>query len=107
MSLETPIEPLNRFLQDLEAELAWEWKWMRWNRAWTFGFHWAGWIAKILLLAAATFQLSTFSKGKPELWLIGLIALLSTLNIALPFISHSRLGNRVGVGGHQCAAGSR
>ena len=85
--IQTQTEPTARFLQDLETELAWEWKWVRWNRAWTFGFIWAGWGTRIILLAAAIYQLNTFAKEKTELWLIALIAVLSTLNIALPFIS--------------------
>ena len=86
---ETSNKPLSCFLQDLEAELAWEWKWMRMNRAWTFGFQWASWCARILLLAAAIYQLTAFAKGKVDFWLVAFIALFSTLNLVLPFVATS------------------
>lgn len=85
--IQTPNERMTRFLLDLDAELAWEWKWEKLNRRWTWGIHWAGWGARLILLAVAAYQLSIFDKGPSERWLVALIALFSMLNVALPLIS--------------------
>ena len=75
------------FISELDREIWWEWHWEKRHRRWTWGVNWAGWVARVLLLALSTYQLSTYGKSPVQLPVIFFIALLSMLNVGLPLLA--------------------
>jgi hypothetical protein len=75
------------FLQELDRELTWQWKWEKRYRRFVFAFNWATWLVRVLILAIATFQVSWIQHGPPNVWVVFSLALLSVLNIGIPMIS--------------------
>jgi hypothetical protein len=75
------------FLSELESEIWWEWHWEKRHRRWTWGVNWATWVCRILLLALATFQISSYSAAIPRPWTLLVIAVLATLNLGLPVLA--------------------
>jgi hypothetical protein len=49
--------------------------------------NWATWVARVLLLALAAFEVSSYSKTTPQLWSKLTIAVLSVLNLGFPLMS--------------------
>lgn len=74
------------FLQELDREIGFEWKYEKLHRGWMLHLHWIGWVARVLLLALAWYRLT------PEYldWnnaLAFAMAFLAMLNIALPLLA--------------------
>ncbi|MFI5303410.1 MAG: hypothetical protein ACHQYP_01330 [Nitrospiria bacterium] len=80
-------EQMKAFLTELESEIGWEWHWEKRHRRWTWGVNWATWVARVFLLALSTYQLSSYSKTPPELWVLFSVAFLSVMNMGLPLLS--------------------
>ena len=83
----TDDERYETFLQELDREIAWQWKWEKRYRRFVFALNWATWLVRVLILAIATFQVSWIQQGPPSLWIVFSLALLSVLNIGIPMIS--------------------
>ena len=75
------------FLQELDRELVWQWKWEKRYRRFVFALNWGTWVVRVLILSLATFQISWASHGAPSIWVLFSLALLSVLNIGIPLIS--------------------
>ncbi|MGD0540347.1 MAG: hypothetical protein ABSB33_02405 [Tepidisphaeraceae bacterium] len=75
------------FLQELEREIAWQWKWEKRFRRFLFALNWATWFVRVLILAIAAFQVSWIQQGTPSVWIVFSLAVLSVLNIGIPMIS--------------------
>lgn len=75
------------FLEELDREIVWEWHWEKRHRRWGWGVTWATWVARVLILGASTYQLSSRQKGVDEAWVTGCVALLSVLNLGLPLLA--------------------
>ncbi len=75
------------FISDLDGEIACEWHWERFNRGFYTAVHWSTWIARFLLLALATYQLSLAKEAIWHFWFVSGMAVLSTFNIALPLLN--------------------
>jgi hypothetical protein len=85
--MSTDDERSTAFLQELDRELKWQWKWEKRYRRFVFALHWTTWLVRILILAIATFQISWAQHGPPSIWVPFALALLSVLNIGIPLIS--------------------
>ena len=72
------------FLEELDRETVWEWKWEKRHRKWGWGINWATWVARLFLLALSWYQVTAKSS---DVWIPLLLALLSMLNIALPLLA--------------------
>ena len=75
------------FLQELDRELQWQWKWAKRYRRLVFAMNWATCFVRILILAIATFQISWAQQGPPDARVLFTLALLSLPNIGIPLIS--------------------
>lgn len=80
-------ENVKAFLEELDREIGWEWRWEKRHRRWGWGVNWATWVARVLILGASTYQLSSRQKGVDEVLVTGCVALLSVLNIGLPLLA--------------------
>lgn len=78
---------VDAFVEELDREIHWEWRWEKKHRRWTWAVNWAGWVARLLILALTTYQLNSYSKGPPPVWLLGLVVVLSLLNLGLPLLA--------------------
>ncbi|MGA3164173.1 MAG: hypothetical protein ABSD77_08295 [Verrucomicrobiota bacterium] len=72
------------FLDALDRDIGWQWRWEKKWRFWMMFNHWSGWLLRLLLLAFTTFQLSVFGIQQPPLWLPFTLTTLALLNLALP-----------------------
>ncbi|MBI4722319.1 MAG: hypothetical protein HY769_04865 [Candidatus Stahlbacteria bacterium] len=72
------------FMNKLDNEIQWEWRWIKLNQKFSHGINWTAWISRFLLLASAVYQIKL---GKTETWVVSGIAVLSMLNVALPLLS--------------------
>src|SRR5947209_9122334 len=77
------------FIEELDREIKFEWRHEKMHRKMMWYINWAAWVSRVLLLAAATFELSSYGKAAPQLWSKAAIAFLSVLNLGLPLMSAS------------------
>ena len=75
------------FVEELEREIKWEWRHEKLHRKMMWYINWATWVARVLLLALATYELNNYGKAAPQLWSKLTIALLSVLNLGFPLMS--------------------
>ena len=80
-------EHTDAFISELDREIWWEWHWEKRHRRWTWGVNWAIWVARVLLLALSTYQLSSYGKVPVQPWVLFSIALLSVMNVGLPLLA--------------------
>lgn len=80
-------EHTDAFISELDSEIWREWHWEKRHRRWTWGVNWATWVARVLLLALSTYQLSSYGKVPVQLWILFSIALLSVMNVGLPLLA--------------------
>lgn len=71
------------FMNELDNEIQWEWRWVKLNQKYSISINWITWIARFVLLALAVYQIKL---GKIPTWVIFSIAVLSMLNVALPLL---------------------
>jgi uncharacterized membrane protein len=74
------------FLKELDSQIWWEWHWEKRHRHCMWAINWAAWVARVLLLAFASFKL-TLGKVNDPLWLGIAIAVLALVNVAAPLLS--------------------
>ncbi len=87
--MNTPVERKSAFLEELDREIAWEWKWEKHNRRCGVGINWSAWVARLLLLAFC-FYLANRSSSQPvNSWFSLSLAILSLLNVALPLLAYT------------------
>jgi hypothetical protein len=79
-------EPETSFLQELDREIRFEWKYERRHRLWMWGINWSGWITRLFLLAFGWYRLTARSSDLDNTAAFA-IAFLSMLNIALPLLN--------------------
>ncbi len=77
------------FLEELDREIAWEWKWEKRHRYWNWGVNWATWLARLFLLALSWYQLTGVTLDGTNSWGVFWLALLSMFNVALPLLSYT------------------
>lgn len=82
-----PAESLSSFVADLETEIWWEWHYEKRHRKWTWGVNWATWVARAALLGFSTYQLSSYGRIAPQLWVLLTVAFVATMNLGLPLLS--------------------
>jgi hypothetical protein len=80
-------EHMDAFLTELDSEIRWEWRWEKQNRRWTQILNWATWVARVLLLALSTYQISSYNQGPVQPWVLFSIAFVSVMNIGLPLLA--------------------
>ena len=80
-------EHTDAFLKELDGEIGWEWRWEKQNRLWTQVLNWATWVARVLLLALSTYQISSYKLVTVQPWVLFSIALVSVMNIGLPLLA--------------------
>ena len=95
-------EHMDAFLTELDSEIRWEWRWEKQNRRWTQILNWATWVARVLLLALSTYQISSHNQTTVQPWVLFSIAFLSLMNIGLPLLAVTfRFQQRQEVHDHQ------
>jgi hypothetical protein len=77
------------FIEELDREIGWEWKWEKRHRYWNWGVNWATWLARLFLLAFSWYQLTGARAGEDISWVVFWLAFLSMFNIALPLLAYT------------------
>jgi len=75
------------FVEELDREIAWEWKWEKLNRHWSLAIIWTTWLARLFLLALSWYQLTRANIGGGGSWVVFSLAFFSMFNIALPLLA--------------------
>lgn len=73
------------FIQELDKEIAWQWKWERLNRRLNTATILTNWFSSFLILVLASYQLQLGLNYQP--WVILSIAMLSLFTVSLPVLS--------------------